>query len=118
MMTRREENQLLVFEREVLRTICAPKVEKGVYWRRYNFELSREFNSPYVVNVVKTNILRYAGHMIRRPEDLPQKAILIARPHETRRQGRPRSRWANGVNRDRQALEALDWTIRAQDRKI
>jgi hypothetical protein len=37
--TKREENQLLVFERKVLRTIRGPILEKGVYRRRYNFEL-------------------------------------------------------------------------------
>jgi hypothetical protein len=44
---------------------------------------------------VKTNRLRYTRQMIRRPEDLPQKAIWIARPQGTRRQGRPKSRWAD-----------------------
>jgi hypothetical protein len=29
-LTKREENQLLVFERKVLRTICGPKIENGV----------------------------------------------------------------------------------------
>ena len=116
-LTRREENQLLVFERKVLRTICGPKNENGVFRRRYNFELEREFNSPSVINVVKRNRLRYAGHMIRRPEDLPQKAIFIAKPQGTRRQGRPRSRWADGVSSDSRAIGALDWTNRARDRE-
>jgi hypothetical protein len=30
-LTKREENQLLVFERNVLRTICGPKLENSVY---------------------------------------------------------------------------------------
>jgi hypothetical protein len=29
-LTKREENQLLVFERKVFRTICGPKIENGV----------------------------------------------------------------------------------------
>jgi hypothetical protein len=37
-LTKREENQLIVFERKVLRTICGPKIENGVYRRRYNHE--------------------------------------------------------------------------------
>jgi hypothetical protein len=69
-LTKREENQLLVFERKVLRTICGPKIENGVYRRRYNHELDKEFDSPNALNVTKTSRLRYAGHMIRRPEDL------------------------------------------------
>jgi hypothetical protein len=69
--TKREENQLLVFERKVFRTICGPKLENGEYRRKYNFEPQREFDCPCVINVLKTNRLRYADHMIRRPEDLP-----------------------------------------------
>jgi hypothetical protein len=78
-LTKREENQLLIFERKVLRTICGPKIANGVYRRRYNYELEREFDSPNVLNVTKTNRLRYAGHMIRRLEDLPQKALFKGR---------------------------------------
>jgi hypothetical protein len=48
MLTKREENQLLVFEGKVLRTICGPKIENGVYRRRYNHELDKEFKSPNV----------------------------------------------------------------------
>jgi hypothetical protein len=45
-LTKKEENQLLVFERKVLRTIYGPKIENSVYRRRYNHELNKEFNSP------------------------------------------------------------------------
>jgi hypothetical protein len=45
-LTRREENQLLVFERKVLRTISGPIIENGVCRRRYNFELDREPECP------------------------------------------------------------------------
>jgi hypothetical protein len=57
-LTKREENQLLVFERKVLRTICGHKIENGVCRRRYNHELEREFDSPNALNVAKTSRLR------------------------------------------------------------
>jgi hypothetical protein len=107
-LTKKEENQLLVFERKVLQTICGPKIENGVYRRRYNHELDKEFDSPNALNVTKTNRLRYAGNMIRRPEDLPQKALFGAKPIGNRNQGRPKSRWANGVNSDSLALGIKD----------
>jgi hypothetical protein len=50
------------------------------YRRRYNHELDKEFESPNALNVTKTSRLRYAGHMIRRPEDLPQKALFRTKP--------------------------------------
>jgi hypothetical protein len=91
-LTKREETQLLVFERKVLRTICGPKIENGVYRRRNNHELDKEFNSPNAPNVTKTSRLRFAGHMIRRPEDLPQKSLFRANSNRRRNQGRPKSR--------------------------
>jgi hypothetical protein len=61
-LTKREENQLLVFERKVLRTrtICGPKIENGVYRRSYNHELDKGFDSPNALNVTKTSRLRYS----------------------------------------------------------
>jgi hypothetical protein len=41
-LTKREESQLLVFERKILRMIWGDKIENGVYRRRYNHELERE----------------------------------------------------------------------------
>jgi hypothetical protein len=49
-LTKREEKQLFVFERKVLRTICGPKIENGVYRRRCNHELDKEFDSPNALN--------------------------------------------------------------------
>jgi hypothetical protein len=108
---------LLVFERKVFRTICGPKIENGVYRRRYNHKLDKEFDSPNALNFTKTSRLRYAGHMIRKLEDLPQKVLLRAKPNGRRNQGRPKSRWADGVNRNNLALRVRDWTHCAQDRQ-
>jgi hypothetical protein len=117
MLTKRGENQLLVFERKVLRTICGPKIEIDVYRRRYNHELDKEFDSPNALNVTKTSRLRCAGQMIRRPKDLSQIALFRAKPIGRRNQGRPKSRWADGVNSDSLALGVRDWTHSAQDRQ-
>jgi hypothetical protein len=50
-----------------------PENRKWCLQEKVNHELEREFDSPNVLNVTKTNRLRYAGHMIRRPEDLKCK---------------------------------------------
>jgi hypothetical protein len=54
-LIKREENQLLVFEKKVLRKVCGPKTENGVYRRRCNHK--QEFNSPIALNVTKTSKL-------------------------------------------------------------
>jgi hypothetical protein len=65
--------------------------------RRYNNELDKEFDSPNALNVTKTSRLHYAGQMIRKSEDLSQKAHYRAKPNERRNQGKPKFRWADGV---------------------
>jgi hypothetical protein len=84
-------NQLLVFERKVLRTICGLKIKNDFYRRRYNHELDKEFNSPNALNVMKC------------------QTLFRAKPNGRRNQGRPKSRWADGVNSDSLALWVRDW---------
>jgi hypothetical protein len=79
-LTKREENQSLVFERKILRTICGSKIENGVYRRRYNHELDKEFNIPNTLNVTKTSRLRYAVHMIKNPKTYHKKLYSEPNP--------------------------------------
>jgi hypothetical protein len=51
-LTKMEDNQLIVFERKVLCTIYGAKTVESVYKSRYNFEFNSEFNSPNVIGVV------------------------------------------------------------------
>jgi hypothetical protein len=78
--------------------------------------MNSKFNSPNVIGVVKSNRLRYVEHMIRGTEDLPQRVLFRAVLEGRRNQGRPKSRWADGVNSDSRALRARDWTKFARDR--
>jgi hypothetical protein len=64
-LTKREENQLLVFERKVLWTTYCPKIKNGVYRRRYNHKLDKEFDSP--------NAKRQENKQIPRRWSLDQK---------------------------------------------
>jgi hypothetical protein len=63
-LSKREENQLPIFERKVLRTICGPKIENGICRRKYNHELDEEFNSPNALNVTMTSRLFYWGRIV------------------------------------------------------
>jgi hypothetical protein len=51
MLTKREENRLPVFKRK---DIWLKKSRRCAQEKVYNFELDREFNSPNVIGVVKT----------------------------------------------------------------
>jgi hypothetical protein len=87
-----------------------PEIKYGVYRRRYNHELQREFDSLNALNVMKTSRLRYAADMIRRPEDIALKALFRDKPNGRINQGRPKSRWADDVTSDSLTQGVRDWT--------
>jgi hypothetical protein len=89
----------------------------GVYRRRYNHELDKKFDRPNALNVTKTSRFSYAGHMIKIPEDLPQKTLFRDKPNGRRNQGRPKSRKADGVNSYSLALRVREGTHCGQDRQ-
>jgi hypothetical protein len=94
-LTKREENRLLVCERKVLHTIYGSKIEDGVHRSRYIFELDREFNSPNIIGFVKSNRLRYAAaHDKRCRRPVIQRVLYTVMPEGRRNQRRPKSRWA------------------------
>jgi hypothetical protein len=108
-LTKKEENQYL----------------RGRFSQRYAARKSKMVptgegtttNSIKSLNVTKTSRLRDAGHLIRRPKSLPQKTLFRAKPTRRRNQGRPKSRWADGVNSYSLDLGVKDWTHCAQDRQ-
>jgi hypothetical protein len=73
------ENQLLVFESERYVNRDKKPVCKGG-----DFELERKFDIPCIFNFDEEIAIRWS-YSFRRPSNLPQKALFIARPQELRR---------------------------------
>jgi hypothetical protein len=61
----REEQRLKVFENRVLRRIFGPKRDEATgKWRRlHNEELNDLYSSPNIIRVIKSRIMRWAGHV-------------------------------------------------------
>jgi hypothetical protein len=76
-----------------------------------------KFNSPNASNITELSSMRYAGQMIKRPKNLPQRTLFRAKLNERRNQGRPKSRWVDGIKNDILTLKVRDWTYCAQDRQ-
>ena len=79
LLTKKDENLLLSFERKVLRTIFGTKLEDGRHRRRYNFELEQDFGEPNIIAVVKCNRLRWAGHLVRMDSELQENYLKMIR---------------------------------------
>jgi hypothetical protein len=58
----------------------------------------------------------WAGHVIRRENEEIIKVLMIVKPEEKRKKGRPRMRWMDGVETDLRNLGVVNWRTKAQER--
>ena len=88
-------------------------------WRRlHNEELNDLYSSPNIVRVIKSRIMRSAGHVARMGEERGVYRVLVGRPEGRRSLGRPRRRWVDNIRIDLQEVGCvyMDWIGLAQDR--
>jgi hypothetical protein len=90
----REECRLRVFDSRVLRRIFGPKRDEVTReWRRlHNKELYALYSSPNIIRVIKSRLLRWAGHVARMGERRGAYRALVGKPEGSRPLGRPRRR--------------------------
>jgi len=115
-----EQGKLRVFENMVLRRIFGPRRDevKGERRRLHNEELNDLYSSPNIVRVIKSRIIRWAGHVARMGEERGVCRILVGKPEGRRPLGRPRRRWVDNIRMDLQEVGCgyMDWIGLAQDR--
>ena len=104
-LSKTNERQLNLFERKVLRCIFGAKQGKGIWRKRYNYELYEKLNEPNIVNYIKVKRLAWAGHLVRMNNDRTIKKIFNTKPDGVRRVRRPKLRWEDGVDQDMRILE-------------
>jgi hypothetical protein len=89
----------------ILRRIYGP-IQEGGRWRpRWNNELYTPYNNLSIAEDLKFRRLGWAGHVIRMVEERIPKKVLNGTFHNKRPGRRPRTRWADAVQRD--ALQLL-----------
>ncbi|GBL82279.1 hypothetical protein AVEN_252452-1 [Araneus ventricosus] len=69
-------------ERKVLKTIFGPVQEQGCWRTRYNFELYRLYKEPQVTQIIRSNRLRWLGHVWRKSENNRLDCTLSRTPGE------------------------------------
>ena len=108
----------MCFERKILRKIFGPlKNNDGSYRIRYNEELEELIHHEHVVRYIKSQPLKWAGHVVRMGEDRLPHLILNQKLWGTRPKGRPRGRWIDAIEEDMRKMKVRDWKNVAQDRK-
>ena len=90
----REEYGLRVFENRMLRRIFGPKRDEvtGEWMKLHSEELSDLQCSSYIVRVIKSSIIRWAGYVACMGEGRGVYRALVGKPEGKRPLGRPRRR--------------------------
>jgi len=115
----REERRLRVFENRVLRRIFGSKRDEvtGEWRKLYNEELRDLYSLPNIVRVVKSRIMRWAGHVARMGEGRGVHRALMGKPEGKTPLVRPRRRWEDNIKMDLREVEGGGaWLVLAQDR--
>ncbi|GFV04102.1 endonuclease-reverse transcriptase [Trichonephila clavipes] len=65
------------------------------------------YKEPQVTQVVRSNGLRWLGHIWRSPENNQTRAYTFKNPMGSRTRGRPPTRWIDDVENDLKTLNIL-----------
>jgi hypothetical protein len=119
-LTLMEEGRLRVFENRVLRRVFGPKRDEmtGEWRKLHNEELNDLYSFSYIVRVVKSRRMKWAGHVARMGEDRGVHRVLVVKPEGKRPLARPRRIWEDNIKMDIQEVGGGrgDWMELAQDR--
>jgi hypothetical protein len=109
-----------VFENRVLSRIFGPKRDEvtGEWRKLHNEELNDLYCSPNIFRVIKSRILRWAGHVARTGESRGIYILLVGKPEGMRPLGGPRRRWEDNIKMVLQKFGCgcMDWIELSQDR--
>jgi hypothetical protein len=109
-----------VFETRVLRRIFGPKRgEVTGEWRKlHNEELRDLYSSPSIITIIKSQRMRWAGHVARMGEKRNAYRLLVGKPEGKRPLGRSRCRWVDNIGMDLGEVGwgDVDWIGLAKDR--
>ncbi len=112
-LTAKNEHELEVFERNVLRRIYGPIRDNGQWRKLYN---PYPHQSPPITEDLRAQRLLWIGHVQRMNEsDRVPKKCLLSQPGGTRLRGRPRARYMELINKDLKEYQITGWEREAAD---
>jgi hypothetical protein len=116
-LTGKDENNLCIFERQILRKIFGP-VNIDNMWRiRNNMEIYKLIEGADIVRFIKAQRIKRLGHIQRMDQTRPTRKLLDWKPVGTRPVGRTRQRWQKDVMGDLKKLKIKSWKETAKDRR-
>jgi hypothetical protein len=76
------------------------------------------YYSPYIIRVIKSRRMRWAGHVACMGEGRGVYSVLVGRPEGKTPLGRPRRKWEDNIKMDLReiGIDGANWIQLAQDR--
>jgi hypothetical protein len=91
---------LRIFERKIIRKIYGPVMENNSWRIRYNEEISKLLKGEDIVRFIKSQRIRWLGHVERMEDNAMPKRML---------KGRPRMRWPEEIENDLKRMKVTGW---------
>jgi len=92
-LTTKDENNLRVFERQILRKIFGPVNIDSVWRIRNDMYIDKLIEGADIVRFIKAQRIKWLGHIQRMNQARPTGKLLVWKTMGTRPVGRPRQRW-------------------------
>jgi hypothetical protein len=109
--------QKLIFERKILRKIFRPTKESNGLWKiKTNVEQDDLIQQQNVIRFIKSQQLKWIGHVERMPQEREVKRIYKWKPLASRPIGRPKIRWEDDIRKDLQTMRIENWKKNVLDR--
>jgi hypothetical protein len=91
-----------VFDNRVLRKIFGPKMNEVMGGQRklHKEELCEVRSSPYIIRMIKSRRMRWAGHVAQMGEKRKAYRLLVEKPQRKKPLGRPRCRLVDNIKMD------------------
>ncbi|PNF30813.1 hypothetical protein B7P43_G06157 [Cryptotermes secundus] len=97
-LTLQEEPRLRVSENRVLRILGLKRDEVTGGWSKLHKE--NLYSSPSIIRMIKSERMRWAGHVARMEEMRNAYRILVGKPEGKKPLGRPRHRLVDNIKLD------------------
>jgi len=116
-LTAKDENNLRIFESQILTKIFGPVNIDNIWRTQNNMEIEKLIDGADIVRFIKAQRTKWLGHIQRMDQARPTRKLLNWKPMGTIPVGRPRQRWQEDVTEDLKELKIKNWNETAKDRR-
>jgi hypothetical protein len=104
--TAKDENNLRIFERQILRKIFGPVNIDNIWTIRNNVEIDKLIEGADIVRFIKAQRIKWLGYIQRMDQARQTRKLLDWKPMGSRPVGRLRQRWQEDVMEDLKKAES------------